>query len=332
MKKINNYSTSSAIFKIIFKNLSKRGIFVLPETLKNYQHQGWMSQVFVVESNMGPLIIHLIIPVKEHHLHKVWDKFYGLSKILSSRPDIPTPKILYSKLIGKTFVLTQAFMSGTRAGKRVLRGTVISDKWETSKKNVLPKILATLAKIHKIHLKGFGWPILRGSSLKGRYATWKNFFEFNSPLWLKELHQADRRLSLKNTLSTSLDKFIKETIARIDYSGPAVLVHGDAINPGNLLVRGKNKLTLVDWEWSILADPAWEFCDLGWWRLIDMKTLVTYFKTSNIKKDSEKKDFLNRINSYIPLWLLWGTYMHANDSDPAVYIALRKLLLERIKK
>jgi len=324
-------STDSDIFKVIFKNLSKKGIFVLDETLKIHKYQGWMSNVFVAKSNKGLLIIHLINPVKEHQLHKVWDKFFGLSKILFSHPEIPTPHILYSELIGETFVLAQSFVSGTRAGKRVLRDAVISDKWKTQKENILPNILAALASIHKIHLKGFGWPILRGSLLRGKYATWKECIEYNYPLWIKEIHQTDRKLSLKSPSMASLEKFIKVSVEHIDYTGPAVLVHGDAINPSNILISDKNNLTLLDWEWSILADPAWEFCDLGWQKLIDITTLSPYFRSAQIRKHSEKIAFLNRINLYVPLWLLWGTYMHAHDSNPDIYIALRKLLLRKMK-
>lgn len=325
------HSANSVIFNPLFKNLSKKGIFVLAETLKSHKHQGWMSDVFVVESNKGPLIIHLINPVKEHQLRKVWDKFHGLSKILSSHPDIPTPSIVYFELIGKTFVLTQKYAPGIRAGKRILEGTTISDRWRTKKKHILPKILRVLACVHKIHFKKFGWPILHGSLLEGEYTTWRNFFEHNCPLWLKELHRADRRFSLESLSTVPLDTFIKETVKNIDYSGSPVLIHGDAINPSNILIHDKNKITLIDWEWSILADPAWEFCDLGWWKLTNLDTLTPYFKASNIKKKSEKTDFLNRINLYVPLWLLWGAYMHADDPDPAIYIALRKLLIEKIQ-
>lgn len=324
------YSTSSVIFKTLFKNLSKKGVFVLAETLKSYKHQGWMSDVFIIESDRGALIIHLIEPIKEHQLNKVWDKFHGLSKILPLRPLISAPHILYSGLIGKTFVLAQDFMPGTRAGKRVLRGTIISDTWRAEKENVLPNILCTLASVHQIRFKKFGWPALHGSLLEGKHTTWKNFFESNYPLWLEELHRADQRLSLGNSSVIPLGKFIRETVRQTDYAGPSVLVHGDAINPSNILVRDKNKVTIVDWEWSILADPAWEFCDLGWKKLTNTKTLEPYFKASGMKKKSDKADFLNRIELYTPLWLLWGTYMHANDSDPDIYIALRKLLLKKV--
>lgn len=291
-----------------------------------------MSNVFIAKSNKGSLIIHLINPIKEHRDNKVWDKFYGLSKTLPLYPQIPAPYILYSELIGKTLVLTQNFVSGTRAGKRILKKTIISDKWNAKREDVLPNILVALANIHKINLKRFGWPTLRHSSLlKGKYATWKSFFEYNYPLWLNKLHKADKRLFLEPFPKTLLNKFIKEIVKSINYSGPSVLVHGDAINPSNIIVRYKNKITLVDWEWSILADPAWEFCYLGWWKITDIKTLKPYFKASGIRKNSERINFINRINLYIPLWLLWGAYMHANDSKPDIYIALRKLLLEKIK-
>jgi thiamine kinase-like enzyme len=109
------------------------------------------------------------------------------------------------------------------------------------------------------------------------------------------------------------------------------LVHGDAINPSNILVQDKNKIKLLDWEWSVAADPAWEFCDLGWWPLNNMQTMSDYFEASGIKTSLKQKEFLNRIKLYIPLWLLWGTYMHANDSKSDIYIALRKLLLKEVK-
>jgi thiamine kinase-like enzyme len=304
----------------------------LAETLSKYKYQGWMSTVFVVKSNKGPLIIHAVNPVKEHLRNKVWNKFYGLSKILSSHPEIPTPKILYSKLVGKTSVLVQNFSSGSRAGKRVLIDGIISDKWSRGKKEILPYILLNLAKIHKINFRGFGWPLLCGHSLRGGYLTWKNFFESNYPTWIKKIYESDSKSSIKDPRIKMLDKFIKETIDKINYSGPSVLVHGDSINPSNILIGNKNKITLLDWEWSIAADPAWEFCDLGWWKSINIRTLEPYFKASRIRKKSEKIDFLNRIRLYIPLWLLWGAYMHSNDSEPTVYISLRKLLSKIISE
>lgn len=323
MNKINDIS------KAILEKLSQQGISVLPKTLKKYKHQGWMSGVFVADSNRGQLIIHSINPIKEHRLNRVWDKFYGLSKILNSHPNIPTSDILYAGLIGKKFVLVQSFIIGNRAGNRVLGKTIIYDKWKVRKKDILPDLLRVVADIHKINLKGFGWPVLDSDSLKGKYKNQKEFFEHYYPLWFREIQKADRRLSLKNHLQSSLTEFIKKTVDNVNYKGPAVLVHGDAINPGNILVQNKNRVALVDLEWSILADPAWEFCDLGWWKIIKEENLLSYFKAVGIKNNSDKVAFINRVKLYIPLWLLWGTYMHANDSNLDVYLALRKLLLEK---
>lgn len=316
---------------IVFKNLREIGVFLLPDTLKKHKHQGWMSTVFVIKSNKGPLIINLVKLVREHQINRVWDKFSGLSMILSSHSEIPAPRIFYSGIIGEIFVLVQKFFTGLPAGKRVLAETIISDDWHANKAIIIPNILRILANVHKIHLNGFGWPIFKNFSLTGVYNTWKEFFDNNAFRWIKIVCQADRRLLLSNLSPKILERFMKETIRRVNYSGPAVLIHGDSINPSNILIRNKNEIKLLDWEWSISGDPAWEFCDLGWWPLINSNVMSAYFQASKITNSFDQKEFLHRIKLYIPLWLLWGMYMHAEDSQPDIYIALRELLLKKIK-
>jgi thiamine kinase-like enzyme len=317
------------IFITIFKILSRKGISVFTETLKKHKHQGWMSSVFTVESDNGTLMIHLINPIREHQRNKLWDKFHGLSNVLSAHPKIPTSKIVCSKLIGKVFVIVQLFITGKRAGVRVLNKTVISDKWIAKKGNIVPGVLNILASIHAIHLNGFGCPVLKNGKLEGKYKTWKKYIESNYPLWIKEIEKADQRLALKDN-GMRLGEAIRPVVDRINYQGPSVLVHGDSINPSNILVNERNRVSIIDWEWSISADPAWEFCDLGWWDQINIKNFLPYFEAANIKKHSERIDFIDRIETCIPLWILWGTYIHANDSEPGIYIALRILLNKKL--
>jgi hypothetical protein len=186
-------------FEIIFNDLKKKDILVLPRTLEKYKHQGWMSTVYTVKTNKGKLIIHLVKLVKEHKINQIWDKFSGLATIFSFHKEIPAPRILYSRLSGEVFILVQEFFEGRPAGKRVLRETIISDKWSSNRYLIIPEVLRLLANVHKVHLNGFGWPIIQNSLLIGKHDTWKNFFDANIFIWLEEIGRADRRLSLDNS-------------------------------------------------------------------------------------------------------------------------------------
>ena len=309
----------------LLEQLKRKGIFISAKTIKKHQYQGWMSIVFTADSNIGPLIIHLVRLVEEHKRNKVWEKFSGLAKIFAHNPEVPTARILYAGIIEDTFALVQNYLTGVPAGKRILEKNVISDVWQANKNITVQKILYALTKIHKMQLKGFGWPVLANDSLAGPHKTWKMFFKKEVPRWTGVILETDRKLSEKSEVQ-NLEPLAQKIVAQIDYNGPAALIHGDAINPNNVLINNDNKIFLLDWEWSICGDPAWEFCDLGWWNLSDRKNLSAYFKALGVKDASEQEYFLRRIRLYIPLWLLWGTQMHAHDSDLSVYLALRKLL------
>lgn len=93
--------------------------------------------------------------------------------------------------------------------------------------------------------------------MDGQLSSWKKYLEKEYLIWLN---------------LCGCDSLIKSKIEEIIYSLPAditsVLIHGDAINPGNILIREGNIVGIVDWEWSIIGDPAWEFADTGWEKII----------------------------------------------------------------
>lgn len=309
----------------VLEELKSKNIIIDLGTIKAHEHQGWMSSVFIVQSNIGPLIIHSANMVEEHKRNKVWEKFFGLSTLLASRHEIPTPAFHYTGLVHGKLILVQDFFDGTPAGKRILNGETISDEWSVPRAAIVKKILVALTAIHKVHLKNFGWPVLDGELLGGKFKTWQDFLAIESPNWIRIIIETDQKLKLSP--SKNLETFIMKTLDQVDYSGPSVLVHGDAINPSNILINKDHEVTILDWEWSIAGDPAWEFCDLGWWPLLNTSSMAAYFKAARIESEKETENFLRRVRLYIPLWLLWGTYMHANDVTPNVYMALRKLLI-----
>ncbi|MDA2922640.1 hypothetical protein MYX07_05260 [Patescibacteria group bacterium AH-259-L07] len=317
---------NSGISDSVLRELKSRGITLAMSTLTKHKHQGLMSTVFTVQSNKGELIVHISKLVEEHRRNKVWEKFSGLAKLIKLHPEIPTAPILCAYHDDGIFVLVQKMLDGDPAGERILKKGVFIDEWHADK-ILVRQVLKALAAVHAIQLEKFGWPVVSPhGALKGLYRTFKEFFEKESPLWIETIVESNKKFSKNLSLSHSLKTFIQRTILDITYNGPSVLVHGDAINPSNVLVN-KGRISLLDWEWSIAADPAWEFCDLGWWPFLDRESLIPYFEASHMANESEKEKFLQRIQLYIPLWLLWGTYMHAKDSDLKIYNALRDLLI-----
>ncbi len=300
----------------VFDILNQRGIHVAGKTLQRHTHQGWMSSIFKVDSSAGPLVIHITDLVEEHHKNKVWEKFSGLARISADHQEISAPAIYFSGLIDNKFVLVQRFLDGTPAGRRTLHQGVIADEWSVDRAVIIKKILVALTNVHAITLHGFGWPLPSGETVQGSYPTWKDSLMKESPRWLESIRGADERLQCHSI--DGLADLIKSIINRIDYARPSVLVHGDAINPGNILVAKDGSIALLDWEWSIAADPAWEFCDLGWWPIVDSD------------KNDLDSEMVARARLYVPLWLLWGVHMHARDINPEVYLALRKLLINRL--
>ncbi len=297
----------------VLGSLRTKGIVVDPNTAKVHDNQGWMSTVFTVQSNRGKLIVHEADLVSEHMRHEVWDKFAGIAAILAAHPEIPAPAMHFTGFVDGKLMLVQDYKEGVPAGKRFMKDGVITDEWSADKLETAKRILTALASVHKIGLQGFGWPILKDNKLQGPYSSWKGFFETESPHWIEEINKADQRLGREPI--SNLTEFTKSQIGKIDHSGPSVLVHGDAINPSNILLDGE-KLSLLDWEWAIAADPAWEFCDLGWWELLDKLDISA--------------EVVKRAKLYAPLWLIWGAHLHAEDQNSEVYLDLRKLLLERM--
>lgn len=160
----------------IFNELEKKKIFVLPKSLKKHKHQGWMSAVFVVESNIGPLIIHVSSLVKEHQRNKVWEKFSGLADLIAVHPKIPAPPIHYAGLLNNKFVLVQDFLDGFPAGKRILENNIIFDSWHLDRTEIMQKVLKVLSAVHKIQFKKFGWPVLNENKLNGSHYTGRAYF------------------------------------------------------------------------------------------------------------------------------------------------------------
>lgn len=308
------------ILKEIISRLTQEGVVVSPESIQKHQHQGFMSTVYTADSSEGKLVLQVTRLVDEHRRNKVWNKFKGLASILDSHPEIPTSRFLLADVIDDQLAVAQTFLEGERAGQRVLRGVEIIDEWSAREEEILPEVLRVLATLHTITLDSFGWQATNVGE-KVTSPTWREFIERESPAWVASL-------SADESLHSRLEAWVVEVTPQLSYAGPAVLVHGDAINPSNVLTR-ESGVALLDWEWSIGADPAWEFGDLGWAPYRSVEALAPYFDARGVSAD-ERAAFVKRTHLYAPLWLLWGTAMHARDDDRQIYEALKTSLLQAL--
>lgn len=296
-------------------------------SLRLHEHQGWMSTVYTASSEMGRLVIHVSPLISEHLHNRVWEKFGGLREIFDAHPEIQTPRIVCVKRVKNFLLLVQVFVLGKRAGFRQLERGKCIDKWDIEPLFIRPRVLLELSKVHSIPIPKFGWPHTDRDPLRGTHDRWRDFLGESSRRWLGTIESIE-----EDSFVSRLRAFVNNIMLGIEYEGGAVLVHGDSINPGNIIVDEENKVTLLDWEWAIAADPAWEFCDIGWHETLRVGDLETYFKERQVNDRNMQRAFIRRALHYIPLWLLWGMHMHAEDSDNRIYTALKFLLEEEIRK
>ncbi len=318
-------------FEILYNELKKKRILVDKESLRKHVSQGFMSVVYVIHSNKGDLILHSISPVQEWKKQKIWEKLKGVADILNKYNKIPTSEIFFSKKIGNRYFLAQRKLRGQQAGKRLLTKRGVKDLWIGDKANTLiPEIMEIAADIHKINCKGYGWPILKNREIRGQYKTWKQFFEKEIPVWLQSIKKADiefKNKKLQKSLGSAKEytKYFLNNFPKVDSSQ---MIHGDIMNPSNILVY-KNKISgVLDWEWSIFGDPAWEFCDAGWWPWLKEKSMTPYFKKYGVE---DKKEFIRRVELYKPLWIIWGCHLHSDNPKGKLYGVLRAMLEDTLK-
>lgn len=321
-------------FKAIFAKLKAQGIIVDPSKLQKHKHQGLMSTVYTVDSNRGELVVHLIRPASEWLRQRIWEKLLGIGNVLTHYPELPVAPVFISGKLGGTYFLVQKRLPGTPAGKRAISGTDVVDTWVgNSSKVLVPQIQKLLGKTHAIPCHGYGLLVLQKGKVKGKFKTWKGFFETESRQWLKNIQKADTLTDNPQELRQSYAAavaYVKNFLKNVPKTKPS-LIHGDAINPSNILIKNKKVTGLIDWEWSLAGDPAWEFCDPGWWKLINKKSLKPYFKEAGKHRKIDEDEFIRRIRAYIPLWIMWGCHLHSGNPKGILYTVLRLMLTQHLQ-
>ena len=280
--------------------------------VKPFASAGLMSTIFTGEQDGKQVIIHHTKPNAEQRYQHVKDKIIFVADLLRKQGLPCTPIIASTTLDDGSFVLVQARLPGTPLGQRTFDGKRFHDTYDHA---YVPQILALAATVHQTMLTGFG-PLRKGA---GTFPTWKAFLEASAERWLATLRSTKPPI-IDQAEETQIKQTISSLLERLPDWDQSCLVHGDLTNPGNILVHDGQISGLIDFEWALAGDPAWEFA------FTDMP-LEHYCKITK----TDKQAFLERVRIYRFFWLLWGAAVHANDQfQEAMHMYLREALHARM--
>lgn len=281
-----------------------------------------MSEVFFVKNEENEFIIHKIFLTPEHRKRNYTNLIQILSNYFSITKTPLAPSYLYKKQEWDFLFTLQKFIPGTPWGTRSLKeGKIYDEFFIKNLENYFSELLSFLATLHQAPVEGSGAICgFQNNCLMGEERNWKDFLKKNSKEWLQKVEIPEMFHANIQNLINSIPDTLKLS-----------LVHGDCINPSNILTKNESIVSVIDWEWSLIGDPAWEFADIWWENMIERYGLYVYFQKRGILSTKEQNDFLERVKKYRILWLLWGTALHARDKDKELFSLLRSLLFSRIQ-
>ena len=303
--------------------LRKKKIVLDRSSLRELPSKGFMSEVYCADSNKGMLIIHILTPVAEQRIQGTMQKIEAVAKLLERHPEIPAARVYCQGTLArnKSFSV-QSLIEGKPMGKRIVVNGEIADTYYPSQKNRLPQVLRAIARIHSINVKGFGYfdPLKKGFA--GRYVSWQEFLRKESRRWIAVAlahtgKKSVRERAFLEKLRSFLPRMLKKYDAALAVASPR-LIHGDMVNPGNILVKDSHISGIIDFEWALAGDPAWEFA------FTQDVALTAYFQERRRHGPVDEDSFFLRMRIYALFWLLWGVTVHANGG-PVKKILLRML-------
>lgn len=298
-RSIRGMGVMERVINEIDKELSKSNITIDKSSIKEISSHGMMSEIFSCKSNVGELIIHLVSANIEQRRQKTYLKIRYVSDFLK-HTKIPHAEVLLSKYFGRKYLIVQKRISG---------------KVPKNDNRISKKLYELLHEIHSIKTNDFGFIKKFHGNLTGTFKSWEEFLTKESRLWLKSICKSGIISKSENKKYQNLLKnYLLKNMPFIKCKSPK-LIHGDMINVGNVIVKNGKINGIIDFEWAMSGDPAWEFARKG---IIPKKY---YYK------DEDKKDFENRIKIYFPLVRLWIAYA-IHDKN----IKLSKTILKDFEK
>jgi thiamine kinase-like enzyme len=290
------------------KKLNKINIHLDAKTIQRLKTRGFMSKIYSCDSNKGNLILHIITPVPEQIRQKIYQKIRIVSDILEKSKKIISAKVYFSGITPKGhYFIVQKLLPGKNLGDRKIKKEEIINRYFRNNDKLIRLLEENLAKLHSIKLSGYGFLQVKNRKAVGQYNSWKEFLYKDSKKWIKNILKNKDGLFKKEFIGikSQIEKFFKKYDDCLSYRNKGSIIHGDMINPGNVLIN-KGKISgIIDFEWAAVGDPAWEFAYCS--EPIDY--YFNYFKAKG--KYINQKEFLFKRKLYRALWLLWGISVHA---------------------
>lgn len=280
--------------------LRTRGINIDKKHLTKVEHQGLAMKTFFARSNIGDLVVQIGKIHDAERQWKPWMRITSVGNVLGGRM-LPVPKIFLAGATKDEYFTVQEKIAG-----RILNSN------EPLSLKLMRDMEKLIAKIHAIHLSGAG-PIV-GKGTRGKYKNWTDFLAHDIPKWLKRIRKVEGDAVLVKGIWAYYEKHKKDFAIK-----QPCLVHGDLLNFSNVIVAKGRIVGIVDWEFAMIGDPAWEFCGGKKYGL------RTYFTTRRMSPLQRRK-FEKRAKIYRPLFL--ARVMSLNNSKSEEYISSRRQLKE----
>jgi len=238
---------------------------------------------------------------EEGNTRKVWVKITNSSnKFL----DLEREKFMYDFIKGLGYPSPSVILSGqTLDGNKFLvreyiRGVQLRDASSKILEQSLPTLLSFFTDLHSRRLDGFGLLQMAGGVWRGESDNWIEALERKTKYSFFRIKQAKIPLDNKllNRLLGILNKY-----AEILINTNASLLHGDA-GLINFLGDEKGLTGIIDPEFALVGDPAYEFSD----KIGDDKDYPTDFFNRYLDQmerkgiDVRRESFLKRGIIYSP--------------------------------
>lgn len=306
-------------------NVSLSGISLDVTSATLLTTQGLNSIALGIDASFGPAVLHINKrPLKEGRLQKVPKKMKAIAEFLSLDSAIPTARIYaIGHLKDGGYYILQNRMVGETVGSQTIKDDEVVPVYaHPDSEKVMVEAERMFAALHSKSLTTrFGHVTVDAEGgLTAPYATWREFIHAGSQRWLLELEQAKLRDAGYDALLLAARAHVSRLEEKYDdvfaWDTPC-FVHGD-LNPGNILTNGGKVTAILDFEWAVSGDPAWEFAFAA-----TFPTAAYYSVSAETPASLERRKGVYRF-----FWLLWGANVHVHNDDLFLCTWLLKKCLE----